>query len=271
MKTLIALFTRGRVDRQKTLQRLTPEALKRVHIFCHPGELAAHQRNWGGKVASIEEYSTACRGVGDIRDYIVVEAVDRGFGGVFFLDDNVSFSLRLDDAKTPVVVNNDNFTVEAQEYIYQMMFDWVAEQLDTYAVAALSYRPFNRDKEHDVQINGRFFSIWGLNIAQYLSQPVRFSDWPIKEDFALACGLRRAGLDNVVSYQYSFDKMTGANAAGGCSIYRTIENSNAESQRLREAFPEYITLRTKKCTNWGGEMKDREMIEVKIHLKGYKK
>ena len=73
----------------------------------------------------------------------------------------MSFSLRLDDAKTPVVVNNDNFTVEAQEYIYQMMFDWVAEQLDTYAVAALSYRPFNRDKEHDVQINGRFFSIWG--------------------------------------------------------------------------------------------------------------
>ena len=88
MKTLIALFTRGRVDRQKTLQRLTPEARRRVTVFCHPGELAAHQRNWGGKVAAIEEYSTACRGVGDIRDYIVVEAADRGFGGVFFLDED---------------------------------------------------------------------------------------------------------------------------------------------------------------------------------------
>mgnify|MGYP000121555969 CR=1 FL=1 len=104
MKTLIALFTRGRIDRQKTLQRLTPQARRRVTVFCHPGELAAHQRNWGGEVAAIEEYSTACRGVGDIRDYIVVEAQKRGFGGVFFLDDNVSFSLRLDDAKTPVVV-----------------------------------------------------------------------------------------------------------------------------------------------------------------------
>ena len=84
MKTLIALFTRGRIDRQKTLQRLTPQARRRVTVFCHPGELAAHQRNWGGEVAAIEEYSTACRGVGDIRAYIDVEAKKREYRGVFF-------------------------------------------------------------------------------------------------------------------------------------------------------------------------------------------
>lgn len=263
---LIALFTRGRVDNQKTLKRLPPNIRKMVSVFCHPGELKMHVKNWGGKVASIEEYGDWCQCVGHVRDYIVVEAKNRGHNGVLFLDDNVSFSVRLDDAKTPVVVNDDNFELDAQEYIYRCMFEWIDTNLEKYAVAALSFRPFNRNPGIDHKINARFFSIWGINVNDYFNQEVRFSDWPIKEDFALACGLRRAGLDTILSYQFSFDKLTSANAPGGCSIYRTIENSNAESQRLRECFPEYISLRVKKCTNWGGEMKDRDMIEVTLHL-----
>jgi len=45
----IAMTTRGRVDAQKTLQRLYPDVRRAVTLYCHPGELAAHKRNWGGQ------------------------------------------------------------------------------------------------------------------------------------------------------------------------------------------------------------------------------
>ena len=51
----IALTTRGRVDTQKTLQRLHPEVLKHISLFCHPGELKEHQKRWGGKLKEISE------------------------------------------------------------------------------------------------------------------------------------------------------------------------------------------------------------------------
>lgn len=43
----IALTTRGRVDNQRTMDRLHPEILKYISLFCHPGESISHQKKLG--------------------------------------------------------------------------------------------------------------------------------------------------------------------------------------------------------------------------------
>ena len=84
----IALTTRGRVDAQKTLQRLHPEVLKHISLFCHPGELKLHQKNWGGKLKEISEYDSSCKNLAEVREWLAYNAPK---GKIIFMDDNVTF------------------------------------------------------------------------------------------------------------------------------------------------------------------------------------
>lgn len=45
----IAMPTRGRVNKQSTLNKLTPDLRKYVNVYCHPGELLELSSIWGGK------------------------------------------------------------------------------------------------------------------------------------------------------------------------------------------------------------------------------
>ena len=181
----IALTTRGRTDYQKTLQRLHPEVLKNVCLFCHPGELEIHKKNWGDKVKCIEEYDSGAKNLAEIREWLAFNSPN---GKIIYMDDNIYFSVRQDGYKTPRVLNEDNFTKKEILDYQTEMFNWLWDNLDNenVAITGISFRPFNREGMDEVVTNKRFFAIWGLNTKKYYSQtkrPIFMSDWPIKEDF----------------------------------------------------------------------------------------
>ena len=263
----IALTTRGRVDTQKTLQRLHPEVLKHVSLFCHPGELKLHQKNWGGKVKDIQEYDSNAKNLAEVREWLAYNAPK---GKIIFMDDNITFSVRIEGYKTPRVLNRNNFTDSEILEHQNNMFNWLWDSLDKkdIGIAGISFRPFNRIGMEDIERNKRFFAIWALDCKKYYSQkknPVYMSDWPIKEDFATGIAIRKMGYDILITNKFAFDKTSGSNAKGGCSNYRNVEFMNSETKRMAEAFPDIISIKTRNNKNWGGDFEGKESLDVIVH------
>jgi len=263
----IALATRGRVDAQKTLERLHPKILKQVSLFCHPGELKLHQKNWGDKVKDIQEYDSNAKNIGEIREWLAYNAPK---GKIIFMDDNITFSVRLEGYKTPRVLNKNNFTDSEILEHQTNMFNWLWDSLDkkNIGIAGISFRPFNRIGMEDIENNKRFFAIWGLDCKKYYSQKgstIFMSDWPIKEDFAAGIAIRKMGYNILVTNKFAFDKTSGSNSKGGCSNYRNVDLMNSEAKRMAEMFPDIITIKTRNNNNWGGDFEGKESLDVIIH------
>jgi hypothetical protein len=263
----IALTTRGRVDTQKTLQRLHPEVLKHISLFCHPGEKNLHEKNWGGKLKEISEYDSSCKNLAEVREWLAYNAPK---GKIIFMDDNITFSVRLEGYKTPRVLNKNNFTDSEILEHQTNMFNWLWQSLDKkdIGIAGISFRPFNRIGMEDIERNKRFFAIWGLDCKKYYSQkknPVYMSNWPIKEDFATGIAIRKMGYDILITNKFAFDKTSGSNAKGGCSNYRNVDFMNSETKRMAEAFPDIIFIKTRNNKNWGGDFEGKESLDVIVH------
>lgn len=262
----IAVLTRGRTNKQATLKMLQPEIRSLVNVYCHPGERRELMKEWGDKVNSIQEYSEECTHVGEVREYILHNS---NANNVIFMDDNLRLQTK----------NKGNNSV-TKSGIYEMIpkhfnreqllnmqieiFDWLFTSLETFAMAGLSFRPFNRDVKVDYKINTRIFAIWGINVDKYLSQEQRFMDWSTKEDFAVHISLIKKGYNTITNFHYSFDKTSGANTKGGCSSYRTLDNSNRAAEKLQEAFPDIVKIRSKVRKNWHGEFEGVESEDVII-------
>lgn len=262
----IAMPTRGRVDKQYTLSNLRPELRALVNVYCHPGELQQFQK-YRSQVASIQEYGKNCSDIGKIREYIINHSNARN---VIFLDDNLSFFSTKIPPTTRLTgwtfgMTEKNYTPSQILKMQTEMFQWMMDRLKTYAMCGFSFNPFNRNGRGD-KINCRIFGIWGINVEKYLSTPIRFCDWPVKEDFAVSIQLIKSGYDIVCNYDYAFDKACGANAKGGCSGYRTLEVSNRYSEKLRSLFPSCVTV-VEKLKNWGGELNKKILKETIINWK----
>lgn len=265
--TLIAIPTRGRVSKQATLERLHPSLCKEVVLFCHPGEGKAMQKSkYGAMVKNVTEYGEGCTHIGEIRDYIIEVASLMNKRNVIFMDDNLTFSKKLKVYPSPRVMNKDNFK---EDEIYKMQRQMLAFLTETLTlpevgITGVSFRPFNRDDE-ELQVNARFFAIWGLDIAKYRFCKEKLSDWPLKEDFALGIGMIQAGYNILIDKRYSFDKTAGANSKGGCSTYRNVERQNKISLELVKKYPGFVKLKTRKAGSWGGEFEGQESYDVVIN------
>jgi hypothetical protein len=269
----IVLTTRGRIDGQKTLTRLHPDVRKAVCIYCHPGEKEAHERNWGGKVRLIEEYDKSCTNLSEVREWLAWNAPKHK---IIFVDDNVSFSVRmLGKYKTPRVLNEDNFTAEEIRFHQIQMFNFLWDVLDVenIAISAPSFRPFNRDNMPDDEFNKRFFAVWGLDTRKYYRKQndLFMSEYPIKQDFVTGIAIRRMGYDILITNRWSFDKLNGSNSQGGCSHYRTIDMMNNVAKSMAERFPGIIKIKRRNNKNWHGEMEGKEMLDVIVNWSKIKK
>lgn len=263
----IALLTRGRTDKQATLKMLRPEIRSFVNVYCHPGEKKVLYNEWGDKVNSIQEYSDECTHVGEVREYVIHNSNAKN---VIFLDDNLRLQTKRKGNNNVTKsglyeMNNKHFNNEQLLEMQIDIFNWLFISLETFAMAGLSFRPFNRGVEVDYKINSRIFAIWGINVDKYLNQGQRFMNWSTKEDFAVQISLIKKGYKTITNFHYSFDKTSGANTKGGCSSYRTLNNSNEAAEKLQAIFPEVVRIKTKLRKNWHGEFEGVESKDVVIH------
>lgn len=263
----IILLTRGRVDKQKTLENLPILIKKLITIVCYPGEKQQHLKNWGGMVEGVVEHSKQCKNLGDIRHWVMVNYKDYN---IIFLDDNLSFSCRYDiinrnfSLKNKIYNIKNNFSEEIKIEIFIEMFYWIISKLRKgYGISGISSRSGNNRKTKEEEENTRIFAIWGINSKKYFEVGNFFNKKGIssKEDFYVELSFLTNGIKIISNNCFAFDKVSGANQNGGCSTYRTLEYSNNCSINLKNEFPDFVRLTEKESNNWGGDFNGKR-IEV---------
>ena len=75
----------------------------------------------------------------------------------------------------------------------------------------------------------------------YMALKLRFDEVACREDFNITLRLLRAGLNNVVCYDYCVSP-AAYNASGGASMERTVQSSNREAERLAKLHPDFVRL-----------------------------
>ena len=275
---IIAVFTRGRVETQFFIESLPEVVRGLITIVCHPGERSAHLKRWKGQVANVIEYGKHCTNLGQARDWLMEYCTDNGIRYAIQVDDNVVFGAHAVGSnislKYKLLTIRNNFSEEDQAMIYTQMFQWMLDSLRSgYGVVGVSHRSGNNRKTNEVDENTRLFAVWGISVKKYRKVGAKFADNPFKEDFHMQLAFLTNGIKTICNNCYTFDKVKGANQAGGCSIYRNLTNVNKGSEFLKEAYPQFVSLVEKKSDNWsnlGGDESSEVSImrkEVIVHWK----
>jgi hypothetical protein len=269
---IIAVFTRGRVSEQFTIEALSPEIRRLITIVCHPGELKEHKRRWEGKVANIIEYGADCTYLGMARDWLMNYCRERNIKYAIQIDDNVYFAARSDGKSIDFAAKlkniRNNFTQDEQTYIYSEMLFWMINVLRLgYGICGVSHRSGNNRKQTDMEENTRLFAVWGINVKKYFKVKAKFSDNPFKEDFHMQLAFLTHGIKTICNNSFTFDKARGANYKGGCSTYRNSSNVDQGAILLNKFYPDFATIVEKKNNNWSN-MDGREVRkECIVHWK----
>lgn len=121
---IVNVITRGRTDKQLTLESIHPTLLNRFILWCHPGEGKYHKKNWGDKLMGIFEYDPECTHVGEVREYVIHNCP---VNKVIFCDDNVVFSKTILPKKNMRKLSLKNFTdkeiLDAQIKMFTFLWD----------------------------------------------------------------------------------------------------------------------------------------------------
>lgn len=188
------------------------------------------------------------------RQFILENAGTRFF---IMMDDDLRFSRKRQDDRTKLKDCTSEDIGEMVELLYA--------KLRRHANVGLSSREGNNRKPNSVYYNERIMRVLGYD-RDRVPPDCRFDRIPLKQDFDMTLQLLRHGLKNCVIYEFANDQVTGSNARGGCSNFRTEEMSEKAAHALKKLHPEFVSLSTKKNSNWkgfGSETRTDVMVQWK--------
>lgn len=220
----IVIPTKGREGNQMTLSHL-PESL-RIHttLFIPEGETHNHPKIY------VEPRQMH-------KGEKVQHMLDGFFGRKFIMcDDDLRFSSK--------ALREDRLHPASEEEI-EKGFHKVWELLDTHPIVGIHQRFMGHLCESSVVPCGRTFAAFGVNIDLLPSGIENLNSWMVCEDAVLQLSVLSKGGSTPVIGTLFWDQCGGSNASGGCSTYRTPEVQKEHVLRLKEKFPEFVTLKEK--------------------------
>jgi hypothetical protein len=231
----IIIPTRGRMDEQRTFSVLPRELRKRTTIVCPEKEkvrlscldvevVAQPDPNW--KIAQK-------------REWIVREWLHRGCDKIIMLDDDLSFATRISTGGTGLR------TIRGKVLIPE--FELIEEKLGPeYPHVGFGPRQGNNHEEGDWKYNDKMICALGYYLP-IVAKEARWDLVELREDMCVTLQLLLKGYPNAIWTRTVVDQRF--DAAGGCSAYRTVEMNNAEAEKLKRLFPEYVSLDWKEYKN----------------------
>jgi hypothetical protein len=248
---VIYIPTKGRIDKQKTWDRMPPEIQAQTVLVCPNEEFEEHERRGRAAVVCHET------GIAATRDWIIEDAIVRGDPYVLMLDDDMIFQRRRADGK---------ITNCTDEEVSQAV-GWVWETLPRYAHVALATRFLGYADEAEYVENGRAMYALGYDARVLIDNECSFCEGmpqpSTMEDFNMTLQLLTKGYPNCISLEWRITPGQ-SNAPGGCSTWRTTDIQTRSARALQARFPHLVTLREKK------EWRDMEegMLDVRVKWKG---
>lgn len=243
----ICVLTRGRADRQITLENLHPHLLRHTYLVVDDDEHSIYYNWWKSyikKLVYMPRKHTEHNFKGnfsDKKDWIARRVKERY---IIFVDDDLKFDARVDDKliKASKIQNWKAFNL-----LYRYM------RHDGFAHVALSPREGNNRVEEDYRDSTRAMRVCGFDLKKvFFDSGLSFNRLPLMADFDITLSLLELGYPNRVLYKYA-NGQRKSNDDGGCSLYRTPKLMTEAAQGLYSLHPQFVKVQQKKTSKpWAG-------------------
>ncbi len=240
----IFIPTMGRLEKQYSYQAFKDAGLNPKLVVCK-GEYEAHCKMYGEKNVVI----CPKKGIGPTRQYIV-ECLSKD-KNIIMCDDDMTFFYRKDLSKTQLTKCGPSDITNMVNDIKHLMF--------FYNHGGVSARQGNNNVVgENYKENTRINNFHFINCRKLNDEGIRFDELEVMEDFHVTLSMLTRGYKNACLYRYCWNQR-GSGAEGGCSSYRTKEVQAIAANKLKEAFPNYVTVVEKDTKGVGvfdGKRKD---------------
>ncbi len=192
------------------------------------------------------------KGIGATRQFIVAACYPEE---VLMLDDDLTFFKRSNTDRTKFV--------DADEGDVEEMLNEVAYQVRHNPHVGVCAREGGNRYPNRYYYNVRLLRALAYDTIVLSSQGIRFDQIPVMEDFHVSLNLLTRGHTNMMLSDWCHNQK-GSNAEGGCSQYRTMDVQKRAALQLKDEFPDFVSVVTKRTkTAWGGQ----ERTDVRIQWK----
>ena len=244
-KTTIFIPTRGRSEKQKTLQCIPKKFLKNTVLVVHASEMELHKKYEDTVKVVPLEYNTLSE-----KKQLIMEMVSTKYA--IIVDDDLTFHARKEGK---LVVADDSDVCS----MFELLEFWLEGGI---AHVGVSARGGNNHVESSYLEVTRICLLCGLNVEVFRKEGVRFDRVPTMQDFDCTLSLLGKGYKNRVSYNYACGHTSGSK--GGCSLYRNEKTQKESILFLKENFPYCVKILKKTSgDSWEGfESQSRTDVNI---------
>lgn len=276
MPLMLYVPTIKRIDHQFTLRALNKKWLGRTTLVCAQGEEKKHAKNFPGLLRIV---APPTKNICETRAWIFKHAHRKGYDKIMMMDDDLVFSLR---EKGPVSlrgVHSDKAdeewarikkkhpeyarltTLQPGDDRVGIIMRNIEMILDKYRHAGISERYFNNLKGPEWIANTKLLHALAFHVPTVMAHcELGWTKW--YEDVDYTVQLLRAGYENALLCWAAVNEGRGWNAPGGCSSYRTEEDSKPYAYALANKYPGIVRVWEKK-DKVTGEIQYRHVINWK--------
>lgn len=204
------------------------------------------------------------KGISATRKYIMENCKTRY---LLMLDDDMKFFHRPDMTKPKLnMLHNGNIGPHLLQYWYNLCKGVPGHKgyyADGCAHVGLSARQGNNHYSDPLEPNYRMMNAYMYDLKKVLLPNIHLGRVPVMEDFDLTLQLLRAGIPNVVMFDYCWNQI-GSGFDGGCSSYRTAKVQEAAAKKLAKLHPGFVRVVQKevKTPGWWQGMQTRYDVRV---------
>lgn len=239
--TSIVIPTKGRLGNQITLENLPVELRGNITLLVDYEEFNDHQWEYAER-CNVERLHKDIKGIAAVRQY-AVEICNKQY--LYLIDDDMVFFKRKPGTIKLKQMNSDEIIS-----MFELLNDTMC--FDEFMLVGLSARQGNNHVEEEFMDVTRQMNFHGIDVERFRKSKLRFDGSEVMEDFNLLLDMFTRGIPNRVFYKYCWNQK-GSGADGGCSTYRTAELQKECALKLKEKYPDYVTVVEKNSkTGWKG-------------------
>lgn len=246
----IYIPTMGRLDKQITLEALSPELKKRVVLAVDHFDAMDHFEKYKDQ-CRVLELPMEVKGISEVRQHCM-DVCNTKY--IFLLDDDMVFFKRKEGT-----VKLARCTDDELNDMFTELLDWM--DFEEIPLVGVSARQGNNHTPEDFREATRQMNFHGLDLPAIRQIGLKFNGLEVMEDFNMTLDLLTKGIANRVFYKYCWNQF-GSGADGGCSEYRTGELQRKCAEELEFRYPDFVKVVVKKSkTAWKG-MEERYDVRV---------
>jgi hypothetical protein len=226
----IVIPTRGRVNQQLTLSYLPGELRKRTTLVCPEEEAVPLACCWDN-VGIVPQPDPTMK-IAEKRAWIMEEWYRCGYDKILMLDDDLCFATRVSESDWRLrPISGEELATEIARLEQKLGPECPH--------VGFGPRQGNHLKEPGWQTPDKMM----CSLAYYLPIVVKECELgriETREDMDVTLQLLKKGFPNAVWHTTVSDQKF--NAPGGCSLWRTIERSNADAHKLERLHRGYVSV-----------------------------